>query len=109
MDSIAKDIILFLLGVVVAGLAWWHKELWASHKELSKSHKELSHELSEVVKTLPVNFASKTDVRDIENRMSASLIRVETSVISRVDDLGSDLKGWLKDLGNKIDSKADKK
>lgn len=102
MDQTAKDVILVMVGIIVAGLSWWLKELRSEHRELRR-------EFGEVVKNLPVNYASKNDVRDTEHRLNTAINKVETSIVQKVDSLGSDLKSWIRDLASKVDHKVDKK
>ena len=97
-----RDVILLLIGVIVGLVSWFLKELWSLHKRLDR-------DVSELGKRLPVEFASKVDVREIEARLNDKIDGVGTSIISRVDAFQMDVSGWFSEIGDKLDRKADKK
>ena len=99
MDS--RDLTQVLLGLIIGLVAWLLKELWTLHKRLERDVNELG-------KRLPVEFASKIDVKEAESRLNEKFEHLESAIVTRVDKLSDRISEWFRDIGCKIDKKADK-
>lgn len=99
MDS--RDLILLLIGLIIGLVAWLLKELWALHKRLER-------DVNDLQKRLPVEFASRIDMKETESRLNTKFDKLETTIIDRIEDLSKRISAWFIDISGKLDRKADK-
>lgn len=90
-----------LLGVVIAGLSWWNKTMWAELKEARRR----SHEQAVEVNKLQILVAGTYVTRA---EMEKSVQGMTQIMMTRFDRMEDKINSTLSDIYSELKQKADK-
>lgn len=98
-----------VISVAVALLGFMLRELW-------ESYKKLRDEMISLSQRMPTEYATKEDLRAVQNqalqaeqRLNDRLDRSEDVLLRKMEELGSTISDGIKTIWAKIDQKQDKK
>lgn len=90
-----------LIGVILAGLAWWNTTMWGEIKELRRRSHDQAGEVNKLQVLMVGSYVTREELRD-------SMREMTSTVTSRIDRLSDKMDEQLKDIYDELKHKVDK-